>query len=676
MSNHLQILYQNTRGLRTKTNEILNSISQCDCSVIALTETWLDQSVHDSEIFPQNYNVYRADRNYSLTKCTRGGGVLIGVIDRLKSVRMNLDTIAFTQVSQKIDILIVKIICDFNSIFLVNIYIPPQTTTGEYEQLFEALETLDYLYNGNTLITGDFNIPDYSNHIENHITNNQISLLINFAEVFNLHQHNFVQNINNKLLDLVWYNSGCLVERSLEPLVKEDGHHPSLMLYCKLSSNCKLRNNLPNNFQNSYNFRRCDFPNLYDKVTHIDWSFLQTFQNADQACDYFYVPKYNKIKKTNYPPWFDYGIIKNLKLKSRHWRRYKISGDMKDFEEFSRIRRLIKKNVDSAYVKYMTSLEKDIKNNPQKFWSFINTKKGNANVSDEMTYNDTTLSTPDEIVNAFADLFSKSFTPPSHPQLNTVNCTSDSHTLSINEFGEEEVMIALKSIKPKMTMGPDCVPAFFVDCACLLAKPLTVLYNICLRTQTFPLTWKTSRVCPIFKKGDKHDINNFRPITVICNFGCAELFLEPLRIMFNLIIKTHTYPDTWKKTKICPVYKSGNKNDIVNHRPIALICAPSKLFETIIKYNIYVFDMPYNTLLKEHNYQKLESRRSYASALFVYKLFNAKIKCHALLEQFGLLVPHYYRRSTNLLFTSRPRTNLGENAPIYRLAKIANSVQN
>jgi hypothetical protein len=41
--------------------------------IIIGTETWLNDSVHNSEIFPPNYNIYRRDRRDGF------GGVLIAV---------------------------------------------------------------------------------------------------------------------------------------------------------------------------------------------------------------------------------------------------------------------------------------------------------------------------------------------------------------------------------------------------------------------------------------------------------------------------------------------------------------------------------------------------------------------------------------------------------------------
>lgn len=70
-----------------------------------------------------------------------------------------------------------------------------------------------------------------------------------------------------------------------------------------------------------------------------------------------------------------------------------------------------------------------------------------------------------------------------------------------------------------MTSGPDEIPAFVVkDCAALFSYPLTVIFNLSLRSHTFPNAWKTSKICPVFKQGKKCDISNYRPISIICNF--------------------------------------------------------------------------------------------------------------------------------------------------------------
>ena len=76
-----------------------------------------------------------------------------------------------------------------------------------------------------------------------------------------------------------------------------------------------------------------------------------------------------------------------------------------------------------------------------------------------------------------------------------------------------------------MTAGPDGIPSFLIkDCASVLAKPLLILFNLALNSNTFPELWKNSKIIPVFKKDNRTDIKNYRPITIINNFSKAFEF--------------------------------------------------------------------------------------------------------------------------------------------------------
>jgi hypothetical protein len=65
-SANISIYYQNVRGLCTKTHEFyLSSLSSTsNFDIIALTETWLNDSVSDGELLDlDRFNVFRKDRN-------------------------------------------------------------------------------------------------------------------------------------------------------------------------------------------------------------------------------------------------------------------------------------------------------------------------------------------------------------------------------------------------------------------------------------------------------------------------------------------------------------------------------------------------------------------------------------------------------------------------------------
>jgi len=60
--------------------DLFAKLSSLYPAIVMITETYLDDTINDSEIFPSNYTVYRLGRN------RHGGGVLIAVLDTLSSV--------------------------------------------------------------------------------------------------------------------------------------------------------------------------------------------------------------------------------------------------------------------------------------------------------------------------------------------------------------------------------------------------------------------------------------------------------------------------------------------------------------------------------------------------------------------------------------------------------------
>lgn len=50
----------------------------------------------------------------------------------------------------------------------------------------------------------------------------------------------------------------------------------------------------------------------------------------------------------------------------------------------------------------------------------------------------------------------------------------------------------------------------------MFGKPLCHTFNVCLKSSDILHVWKTSKECPVFKKGEKSEITNYRPIAIIC----------------------------------------------------------------------------------------------------------------------------------------------------------------
>ncbi len=80
-----------------------------------------------------------------------------------------------------------------------------------------------------------------------------------------------------------------------------------------------------------------------------------------------------------------------------------------------------------------------------------------------------------------------------------------------------------------------------------------------------------------------------------------DAICKPLAHIFNLSLTTGIVPTDMKLAKVTPVYKSGNKQQFTNYRPISILPSFSKLVEKIVAKKLIAF-LENNNLLYEHQY--------------------------------------------------------------------------
>ena len=68
---------------------------------------------------------------------------------------------------------------------------------------------------------------------------------------------------------------------------------------------------------------------------------------------------------------------------------------------------------------------------------------------------------------------------------------------------------------------------------------------------------------------------------------CDDSVILPLKIIFRNILSTAIYPDMWKLANVTPIFQKGDKQLIKNYRPISLLPICGKVFEKIIFNNLY-----------------------------------------------------------------------------------------
>ena len=64
--------------------------------------------------------------------------------------------------------------------------------------------------------------------------------------------------------------------------------------------------------------------------------------------------------------------------------------------------------------------------------------------------------------------------------------------------------------------GLDNIAAKVLQMAAPVVAPsLTAIFNMSIDTQQFPSKWKTAKVIPLFKKGQRSLLDNYRPISIL-----------------------------------------------------------------------------------------------------------------------------------------------------------------
>lgn len=280
-----------------------------------------------------------------------------------------------------------------------------------------------------------------------------------------------------------------------------------------------------------YNFKKANFILLYDSISKLDWAELHLHSDVNRACEHFYSRLYSAVDpavpKTklnqnsgNFPAWFTPELIHDVKAKNNMRAKFLRSGSVTHLERYKASRATLKLRVHSTYTAFIASRERAASEDPSTFWSYVNSLKGGSRIPTAMSRGDVTYDKPEDVVNAFADYFSSVYRAAELGRCFTHQ--SASRALlgpPVPEINVADVTHALKSLKPKLSSGTDQTPNLVVrDCAYAFAAPLCFLFNLSLKMGVFPDCWKSAKVSPVHKSGDKSQLTNYRPIALISAF--------------------------------------------------------------------------------------------------------------------------------------------------------------
>jgi hypothetical protein len=171
---------------------------------------------------------------------------------------------------------------------------------------------------------------------------------------------------------------------------------------------------------------------------------------------------------------------------------------------------------------FLERVENSIKTDIKAFWRYTKSKNTTNVLASRMYYESVFANNGSDIANLFAKHFSSVYNKPSNVTYEP-NFPESNRSISSITITEHDIVEALESIDIHKGAGPDGVPPVLLkECRMALAKPLFLIYNHSLNTGCFPELWKIARIVPVYKSGNKMDVSNFRPISILSCF--AKIF--------------------------------------------------------------------------------------------------------------------------------------------------------
>jgi hypothetical protein len=531
VNDKLIIIHQNIRGIMNKVDEFLISVNDIAPQIICLTE----HHATPDEIEYINFSQFKLG-TFFCRQHFRQGGVCI-----LAHSSIPTDTIKLHYFNKEKDFESCCLKFQFltKSYVVVCVYRSP---TGNLSYFLEQLELLlnrIYKLSSEIILCGDFNI----NYLYDNPRKDELDSLL---ASFNLRSViNFPTRISSKsctLIDNIFINNH-LCDFSVCPVINGLSDHDAQALVLNFDSQLEYRpkfyyKRIINNDTLKQFLMLLSFENweeVFDErnVNEAFNSFLNTYLRA------FYLSfplKKIKILHTQ-KPWITCGIKISCANKRTLYMASRDSNDPKIKEHYKKYCKILTMTIKTAKRQYYNTLISKSTNKIKTTWNIVKNVTNNTRCTATITklkINDKPELCHTKITEAFNNYFSTvagkvingnysgclslnkkeflvyldhNFQHP-YPKMNM--CSTNTY----------EIQKIISAMKPKYSYGYDEVSIRVMKASTpFIVSPLTYICNKILQTGTFPDRLKYAEVKPLYKKGDRKELFNYRPISLLPNFS-------------------------------------------------------------------------------------------------------------------------------------------------------------
>ena len=291
-------------------------------------------------------------------------------------------------------------------------------------------------------------------------------------------------------------------------------------------------------------FKKFNEVEFINTIKNIDWNQICSIDDVNDAVNQWqtlfnkacnkHAPFKEKRIKGHLPPWINSEFLKLSKDRDYHFAKAHKTNNQEDWSKAKYLRNKV--NNMRYYLKknYCNDAIVDNMNDSKKLWKTI--KKIVPSSSKTSSGPTSILSKDDKCIQATTDSknmaneFNKYFTSIGNElgskfNESNIKCPCNSvcseqycstNKFKFNVISADFVLDQIYNMPNGKSPGLDTYNVRLLKLAApFIAKCLTHICNLSLCKSTFPEEWKQAKVTPIFKSGDKTDVGNYRPISVL-----------------------------------------------------------------------------------------------------------------------------------------------------------------
>lgn len=534
--NSINIFHQNIQSLRNKTLEIEVCIKTLlkTPDIICLTEHWLTSP---EEPFTK-INGYNLASCWSRNEKEHGGSCIYTKNEINFRERTDIKQVS---VESAIECSCIEL--DRNKLLILSIYRPPQ---GDIDVFFESLINIfnkikAKMVKYTVVLCGDFNIDLLS---ENKNKAYFIDLMNSYGFNQKIHKPTRETSTSQTIIDNIFINTHIDEEGEVIPTSLSD-HHAQTISLPKAINNINTGNPKSRCFskQKIEYFRQELIKEKWEDIYNIendpDMAYKRFSKIFTDIMDQIFTVKTLKSRKQH--TWITQGIKISCKEKRKLYiQKNKGQISREKYENYTKIlKRVIcaaKKSANERYIR-------EAPNKTKATWSVVSEitrKKTNNHQSLNLDHFNKNGETIKDTLNNFNNFFINACPNiNNNDDINLDHVIPNNANIRLEQTNPFEVYNIIHSLKDTKAVGIDRIPVKLLkSTADLIAEPLAYLINLTLASGIFPSLLKISVVKPIHKKGDKKNMGNYRPISLLPNI--SKIFEK---IIYLRLI---SFIDRWK----------------------------------------------------------------------------------------------------------------------------------